>query len=181
VLALSGPAAAQRSTPAPVVVKDAKGDAPAGSPDLTRAQLGLSSDRRLRAALTLAGDWVARDLLAGDGPPGSVCARLWTVTRPGSAPPDYLACVTSRADGETFRGSVFQTRPGNELRRVAAAIVGRTSGRTVTLRFSQTSVGNPRLIRFAAEATRPGCARVSCVDTAPDAPKTATFRLRAAA
>jgi hypothetical protein len=113
VLALSGPAAAQRSTPAPVVVKDAKGDAPAGSPDLTRAQLGLSSDRRLRAALTLAGDWVARDLLAGDGPPGSVCARLWTVTRPGSAPPDYLACVTSRADGETFRGSVFQTRPGN--------------------------------------------------------------------
>jgi hypothetical protein len=164
--------------PAPTVVRDAKGDAPAGAPDLTRGQLGLSPDRRLRAALTLAGAWVAKDLLAGDGSPGSLCVRLWTVTKPGAAAPDYLACVTSRADGETARGTVFQTRPGDELRKVSDAIVGRTSVRTVTLRFSQTAIGRPSIIRFAVEATRPGCARVACVDTAPDAPNTATFRPR---
>jgi hypothetical protein len=104
--------------------------------------------------------------------------RLWTTTPRGPLPPDYLVCATARADGETMRGSVFKTKPGDELQRVGSALVGRTSDRTMTLRFSQTSVGKPRSIRFAAEATKPGCARVSCVDTAPDAPKTATFRLR---
>jgi hypothetical protein len=174
VLAASARAA---DAPSPVVVKDAK-DAVQGAPDVTRVQLGLTSEGRLRAAVTLSVGWVAHDLLASSGPPGSVCLRLWTVTKPGAAPPDYLVCATSHQDGETMRGTVFQTKPGEALRAVASATVGRTSDRTMTLRFSQSPVGRPATIRFAAEATKPGCARVSCVDTAPDAPKTATFRLR---
>jgi hypothetical protein len=174
VLAASAHAA---DAPSPVVIKDAK-DAVQGAPDVTRVQLGLTSDRRLRAAVTLSVGWVARNLLATSGPPGSVCLRVWTQTKPGAAPPDYLVCATAHQDGETMRGSVFKPQPGQPLQRVAGATVGRTSDRTVTLRFSQTVVGRPKTIRFAAEATKPGCARVSCVDTAPDAPKTATFRLR---
>ncbi len=172
-------AAPAAEAPSPTVVKDAR-DAGVGAPDLTRVQLGLTSDRRLRAALTLATGWVAKNLLAKEGPPGSLCLRLWTVTKPGAAPPDFLACVTARQDGETTRGTVFKTQPGQELSRVAGAIVGRTSDRTVTLRFSQTAIGKPATIRFTAEATKPGCARVSCVDTAPEAPKTATFKVREA-
>jgi hypothetical protein len=170
-------AAPAAEAPSPTVVKDAK-DAGGGATDLTRVQLGLTSDRRLRAAITSATGWVAKDLLAKEGPPGSLCLRLWTVTKPGAAPPDYLACITARQDGETTRGTVFKTKAGEPLTRVAGAIVGRTSERTVTLRFSQTAVGRPATIRFAAEATKPGCARVSCVDTAPEAPKTATFKVR---
>jgi hypothetical protein len=176
VLALAA-AAPAADTPSPVVVKDAK-DAVAGAPDLTRAQIGLASDRRVRFALTLAAPWQPKDLLAGEGPPGSLCVRLWTVTKPGTTPPDYLVCATARADGETMRGTVFKTHPGEQLSRAGAAIVGRTSDRTMTLRFSQTVVGRPKTIDFIAEVTKPGCARVSCVDTAPEAPKTATFRLR---
>jgi hypothetical protein len=176
-LLLLAAAAHAADSPSPTVVKDAK-DARPGAPDITRAQLGLSSDRRIRAALTLSTGWVARDLIANQGPPGSLCVRMWTVTKPGAAPPDYLACITPREDAETTQGSVMKTTPGEAPQKVANAIVGRTSDRTVTLRFSQTAVGKPKTIRFAAEATKPGCARVSCVDTAPDAPKTATFRLR---
>jgi hypothetical protein len=173
-LAAAAPAA---DAPSPTVVKDAK-DAVAAAPDLTRAQLGLASDRRVRVALTLAVPWQPKDLLAREGPPGSLCVRLWTVTKPGAAPPDFLVCATSRADGETMRGTVFKTQPGEVLAKVGPAIVGRTSDRTMTLRFSQTLVGRPKTIDFIAEATKPGCTRVSCVDTAPEAPKTATFRVR---
>ena len=173
-LASAAPAA---DTPSPTVVKDPK-DAVSGAPDLTRAQLGLASDRRVRIALTLAAPWQPKDLVASEGPPGSLCVRLWTVTKPGATPPDYLVCATARADGETMRGTVFKTQPGEELARAGAAIVGRTSDRTMTLRLSQTLVGRPKTIDFIAEVTKPGCTRVSCVDTAPEAPKTATFRLR---
>jgi len=176
VLALAAVAPAAQA-PSPTVVKDPK-DAVAGAPDLTRAQLGLASDRRVRVALTLAAPWQPKDLLAGEGPPGSLCVRLWTVTKPGATPPDYLVCATSRADGETMRGTVFKTQPGEELARAGTAIVGSTSDRTMTLRFSQSVVGRPKTIDFIAEATKPGCTRVSCVDTAPEAPKTATFRVR---
>lgn len=175
-LALSA-AAPGADTPAPVVVKDAK-DAAAGAPDLTRAQIGLASDRRIRVALTLAAPWQPKDLMAGEGPPGSLCVRLWTVTKPGAAPPDYLVCATARTDGETMRGTVFKSQPGEQMVKAGVAIVGRTSDRTMTLRFSQTVVGRPKTIDFIAEATKPGCSRVSCVDTAPEAPKTATFKLR---
>jgi len=164
-------------TSSPTVVKD-PADARPDAPDLTRAQIGLATDGRIRVALTLSKGWVARDLIANSGPPGSLCVRMWTVTKPGAAPPDYLACITARADAETTHGSVMKTIPNEAPQKVATAIVGRTSDRTVTLRFSQSAVGKPTTIRFAAEATKPGCARVSCVDTAPDAPKTATFRVR---
>jgi hypothetical protein len=33
-------------------------------------------------------------------------------------------------------------------------------------------------VRFAAEATSPGCTRPACVDTVPNAPETATLTLR---
>jgi hypothetical protein len=174
-----GAAAPAAQAPSPTVVKDAR-DAGTGAPDLTRVQLGLTSDRRLRAALTLAAGWVAKDLVSGEGPPGSLCLRLWTVTKPGAAPPDFLVCITPRQDGETTRGSILRPGSGGGLVRVGGAIVGRTSDRTVTLRFSQSAIGRPARIRFAAEATKPGCARVSCVDTAPDAPHTVSFRLRKA-
>ena len=90
-LASAAPAA---DTPSPTVVKDPK-DAVAGAPDLTRAQLGLASDRRVRIALTLAAPWQPKDLVAREGPPGSLCVRLWTVTKPGATPPDFLVCATS--------------------------------------------------------------------------------------
>ena len=109
-LSASAPAA---DTPAPVVVKDAK-DAVAGAPDLTRAQIGLASDRRVRFALTLAAPWQPKDLIAAQGPPGSLCVRLWTVTKPGATPPDYLVCATTRADGETMRGTVLKSKPGEQ-------------------------------------------------------------------
>jgi len=177
-LLLAGAAVAHAAaTSSPTVVKD-PADARSDAPDLTRAQMGMTSDGRIRVALTLAKGWVARDLIASSGPPGSLCVRMWTVSKPGAAPPDYLACITARADAETTHGSVIKTIPNEASQKVAIAIVGRTSDRTVTIRFSQSAVGRPKTIRFAAEATKPGCARVSCVDTAPDAPKTATFRVR---
>lgn len=178
LLLLAAVAQGADAPPSPTVVRD-PADARPGAPDLTRAQLGLSSDRRIRVALTLSKGWVARDLIANSGPPGSLCVRMWTQSKPGAAPPDYLACITPREDAETTHGSVIKTIPNEAPQKVASAIVGRTSDRTVTIRFSQTAVGKPKTIRFAAEATKPGCARVSCVDTAPDAPKTATFRVRA--
>jgi hypothetical protein len=178
LLLLAAIAQAADAPASPTVVKD-PADARPGAPDLTRAQLGLSSDRRIRVALTLSKGWVARDLVANTGPPGSLCVRMWTVSKPGAAPPDYLACITPREDAETTHGSVIKTIPNEAPQKVATAIVGRTSDRTVTIRFSQTAIGKPKTILFAAEATKPGCARVSCVDTAPDAPKTATFRVRA--
>jgi hypothetical protein len=173
-LAAVAPAA---TGPHPTVVRDAL-DAVAGAPDLTRVQLGPASGGRVRGALTLAEAWVAHDLLARQGPPGSLCLRLWTAAAPGGVAPDYLACVTARADGETLRGSVLRLRPGQRPQRVADAAIGRPSARTVTLTFALAAVGDPAAIRFAAEATKPGCARVRCVDTTPNAPDTAALTLK---
>ena len=146
------------------MVKDPK-DAVAGAPDLTRAQLGLASDRRVRIALTLAAPWQPKDLLAREGPPGSLCVRLWTVTKPGATPPDFLVCATSRADGETMRGTVFKTQPGEELAKAGLAIVGRTSDRTMTLRFSQTLVGAARRRSTSSPRRRSPDARGSRAST----------------
>jgi hypothetical protein len=177
-LALAAVAAAQEPAPpdAPVVARDPVDTA--GGLDLTRVQLARASDGRLRAALTLSAPWQMRDLPAEDGPPGSLCLRMWTRADPPDAPPDYLLCITADARAEHMRGSVLVERDG-ELDRVAAAQLARSSERTVVARFSQSAVGRPARIRFAAEATAPGCARPVCADTAPNAPATVTLTLRA--
>jgi hypothetical protein len=177
VLAATAPAATFR--PKTVVVRDHGGDVAAPAPDLTRVALSRGSDGRIRAALTLGGEWKPGDLLTRSGPPGSLCVRLWTVAVPPNTAPDYIVCVTAQ-DSRRLRATVLQERPDRLPRVVGPAAVSQRGKRSVVVRFSQTSVGRPALIRFAAEATRAGCVRPSCVDTAPDAPATATFRLRRA-
>ena len=167
----------------PVVVREGRDARAAGGPDLTRVQLGRADDGRLRGALTLAEPWTAGSLMAEPGaeqpaPPGSVCLRLWTRSPTRGAPADFLVCITATRDGERLTGSVLREGENGLLRRVGQATVGRTSTRTATLRFSQSAIGRPARVRFAAEATRAGCPRTSCVDTAPDAPQTATLVLR---
>ncbi|MEA2290176.1 MAG: hypothetical protein QOD55_2173 [Solirubrobacteraceae bacterium] len=169
------PALAQ-APPAPTVVRDPP-DAAVGGLDITRVQLGRAPDGRLRAALTLAAPWRVRDLPALSGPPGSLCLRLWTRGEPAGVPADHLVCVTADETGHRLRGSVL-AQPGTELRRVGGATLARSSTRTVVMRFSQSAIGRPATVRFAAEATKPGCAIPACVDTAPNAPATATLTLR---
>ena len=177
VLALAA-AAPAAETPSPMVVKDPK-DAVAGAPDLTRAQIGLASDRRVRFALTLAAPWQPKDLIARRGAAGlAVRAPV-----DGDQARRHAARLPRVRDGARRRRDHARHRLQDASRASswpgpALAIVGRTSDRTMTLRFSQTLVGRPKTIDFIAEATKPGCTRVSCVDTAPEAPKTATFRLR---
>jgi hypothetical protein len=174
------PSAATAAVGDPVVVREGR-DARAGGLDLTRVQLGRSADGRLRAALTLAAGWSAATLVARSdppNPPGSVCLRLWTVSATRGAPADFLVCVTADRSGRRLRAGVLREGDDGLLERVAPAQVGRASSRTAILRFSQTAIGRPARVRFAAEATRPGCVRTSCVDTAPDAPATASLVLR---
>jgi hypothetical protein len=177
--ALSGAALAAAPAPAPQAATDAKGDV--RSPlDLTRLSISRSSDGRLRASITLAQAWDGKALLADSGPPGSVCLKAWTTTAPPDTTPDYLICTTSAADG-TLRGSILKARANKLPERTGGADVTRPSDRTVTLRFSQTAIGQPATLYVAAESTRPGCTRGSCVDQVPDAPKTLSLKLRAAA
>jgi hypothetical protein len=180
------PAAARASAAGePVVVREGR-DARAGGPDLTRVQLGRGADGRLRGAVTLAAAWTPGDLLgAADAPqpapPGSICLRLWTRGAASGRAADFLVCLTALRGGERLTASVLREADDGLLRRVGRATVARSSTRTATLRFSQSAIGRPARVRFAAEATRPGCPRTSCVDTAPDAPATATLVLRGAA
>src|SRR3954449_7642795 len=159
-----------------IVVRDPVDTAPAL--DLTRVQLGRAPDGRLRAALTLAAAWRMQDLPADDGPPGSLCLRMWTTTKGPGTFPDFLLCVTADARGRHLRGDVLVERDG-ALQRVAGAALARSSLRTVVARFSQSAIGRPARVRFAGEATPPGCPRPACVDTAPNAPAVGTLTLRA--
>jgi hypothetical protein len=180
VLATAGAGGALAATaPKPVKSADPRGDV-SSTLDLTRVSLTRGSDGRLRASITLAAAWDAKALVPeGGGVPGSVCLKTWTTNVPPDTTPEYLVCVTADADG-ALRGSVLRERANKLPERVAGADVSRPSTRTVTLRFSQTSLGRPATVHVAAESTRPGCPRVSCIDTAPDAPKTLTYKLRAA-
>lgn len=158
-------------------MRDAKGDVRgAKAPDITRTSLARGSDGRLRATVSLAAALSPADLLSDDGPPGSVCLRLWTASRPPSLPADYLVCATAQ-DAKTLRATVVKEDKDGLPDRAGAATVSLRAGRIVILRFSQSAIQRPKTIRFAAEATRAGCPRMSCVDTVPDAPGTATFRL----
>lgn len=170
--------AATKDAPKTVAVRDAKGDARGDkAPDLVRASLGRGSDGRLRATFSLAAKLTPADLRAASGPPGSLCLRLWTASNPPNEPDDFLACVTTQTD-DTLRGTVMREDLDGQPDRVGSASVSLRDGRIMIMRFSQSAIGRPATIRFAAEATRAGCARTSCIDTAPDAPKTATFKLR---
>jgi hypothetical protein len=163
----------------PVVLTDPGGDVN-GPLDLKRVSLQRASDGRLRAAVSFAAKITPKTLLATSGPPGSACVRIWTVVDvdPAATRPDRLVCVTARSEDE-LRGGVYEVR-GTELpKRLAGASVRRnTTGRNVVIRFTQSSLGRPRRIRFAVESTQPGCERPSCIDTLPDAGAVKTFRLR---
>jgi hypothetical protein len=171
-----GAAAALAATPAPQSATDAKGDV-RGTLDLTRVSVARSADGRLRASITLAAAWDAGALKADSGPPGSICLKTWTTSVAPDTTPDYLVCVTADAQGN-LRGSVLHERANKLPERTAGADVSRPTARTVTLRFSQTALGQPATLSVGAETTRPGCPRVTCIDTAPDAPKTLTLKLR---
>jgi hypothetical protein len=168
---------AATSTPKPQVATDPKGDVGDNDLDLTRVSLKRTSDGRLQASLTLAAAWDGKDLLASSGPPGSLCLKAWTTTTPPDTTPDWLICATAGKDG-VLRGSILQERANKLPARTGGADVTQPSGRTVTLRFAQASIGSPAKLYVAAEAVRPGCTRGSCTDLAPDAPKYLTFKLR---
>lgn len=170
-------AAAHAAAPS-ATAADPAGDVAGSSPDLTRFTIARGADGRLAATLTLAAAWQPADLRAASGPPGSLCAKVWAASAPPDQPPDYLVCATADAQGQ-LRGSVLQERANKLPVRVAAAAVSRPSSRVVRLRFAQSAVGSPARPRFAAEATAPGCVVLTCVDTAPDAPKALALRLRA--
>jgi hypothetical protein len=175
-LAVSAALAAPSKT---LVITDQRNDV-GGALDLTRVSLQRSSDGRLRAALSFADKVTPKTLLAGSGPPGSACLRIWTAARadPASTRPDRLACVKARSEDE-FRGGVYEVTGAALPKRVADASIEHTaSGQSIVMRFTQSSSGRPRRIRFAVEATRPGCVRVTCIDTLPNAGAARTFRLR---
>jgi len=173
--ALAAAAAAPAQTDGTAVVRDPVDTA--GGLDLTRVQLGRAPDGRLRAALTLAAPWRMRDLPADEGPPGSLCLRMWTTTRRPGTFPDHLLCVTADARGRHMHGDLMVERDG-ALQRERTVALARASLRTVVARFPQSAIGQPDSVRFAGEATPPGCDRPACVDTAPNAPGVATLTLR---
>jgi hypothetical protein len=177
-LAALAATAGAAAAPKPVVSTDAKGDVRSAL-DLTRVSVARGADGRLRASMTLAAAWDGTALLATGGPPGSLCLKLWIASAAPDFPPDVLVCATADKDG-TLRGSVLKERANKLPERIAGADVSRPSTRTVTLRFSQSAIGSPAKLTVAAETTRPGCPRASCIDTAPDAPKTLELVLRKA-
>jgi hypothetical protein len=162
-----------------VVISDPDADVD-GPLDLARASLQRAADGRLRAVVTFREKVTAKTLLASSGPPGSACLRIWTPvdSDPTAMAPDRLVCVTARSQDE-LRAGVYDTTDAGLPTRVADASVKRNaSGRSIMIRFTQSSLGRPERIRFTVESTLPGCERVSCIDTAPDAGATRTFRLR---
>src|SRR3954451_5740609 len=170
--------AAATFTPKTTTVKDATGDVAKNPMDLVRVSLGRASNGELRGSLTAAAAVSAKAPGAKAGTPGTVCLRLWTKTKAGGTPPDYLVCATADKTGKHLEGSVLQERAGTTPIRVGPAHVSRSTSHNVTLRFGQSLVGRPATIDFAAETIPGGCDRISCTDTAPEDGKVARFRLR---
>ena len=171
--------AAFAATSKPIVLSDPRGDV-RGPLDLARVSLQRAPDGRLRAAVSFTAKITPKTLLASSGPPGSACLRIWTAADadPAAIRPDRLVCVTARSEDE-LRGGVYAVTGPELPKRLADASVRRsTSGRNVVIRFTQSSLGSPRRIRFGVEATQPGCERPSCIDTLPDAGAAKGFRLR---
>src|SRR5687768_7936777 len=137
--------AALAATSKPIVVTDARDDV-SGPLDITRTSLQRASDGRLRAALSFTEKLTPKALLAGSGPPGSACIRIWTAADadPASMRPDRLACVTARSNDE-FRGGVYAIEGAGLPERVTGASVKITASRTtIVLRFTQSSIGRPQ-------------------------------------
>lgn len=181
-LSLSAGAAAQGRT-GPVSAKDRRGDAGDGGLDVVRVALGRNSDGRLRAELTMADAWDAATLRTGNEP-GSVCLRLYTKRDPEAEPPDFLVCASPTPAGENVTASVFRDRSNGLPTRVGTVRASRPTERTIFMKFSQSSIGKPATVRFAAEtrSTADGCPpTVGCRDLAPRAPRTRTLTLRQAA
>ncbi|HZO36879.1 MAG TPA: hypothetical protein VFB41_08385 [Solirubrobacteraceae bacterium] len=164
------------ATPAgEAVIVDAKGDVP-GALDVAAVRFGLGEDQRLRAIVTMAAPWESKALLAGDDRvPGSVCLRLYTKADPAAAAPDYLVCATVAADGASMRGEVLRERGHTLPKLIGKATVTRPTQRSITIRFARSAIGSPKSLRFGVEATKPGCSSATCVDSVPDAPKTARY------
>ena len=163
----------------PVVLSDETGDV-SGALDIQRASLSRASDGRLRAVFTFAAKVTPKAMLATTGPPGSACLRIWTAADadPQAMRPDRLVCVTADKD-EKLRAGVFQQQDAGLARRTASAsVTANASGRSFVVRVAQSALGRPAIIRFAFESTRPGCERVSCIDSVPDGGATRRFRLR---
>jgi hypothetical protein len=158
-----------------VVVSDGRDTS--GKLDLVRVSMGRGPDGRLRAVVTMDSSWDGADMVSSTGPPGSVCVRLWTAHQPKEGAPDFLACVSARRDGK-LTGGIFLARGEDFPRRAGDATVARPSGRSVVIRFAQSTIGRPSVLRFAVESTKAGCVRTSCVDTAPNAPSTRRLVLR---
>jgi hypothetical protein len=162
-----------------VAISDRKGDVD-GALDIQRAQFGIASDGRLRAVITLAEKVDPGALLTRSGPPGSVCVKIWTAADadPAATAPDRLVCVTARSSDELRASVLRQSRPGSPERVATASVGTNDSRRSLIVRFAQSALGSPGLIRFAVESTRRGCPRVSCVDQVPDDGAVRRFRLR---
>ena len=179
VLGAAATAATAATAGTQVVVTDPKGDVTASKLDIVRGSLELASDGKLRATVTFARAVTDDDLGATgtESVPGGVCLRLWSEGQsPSAQAPDHLVCAD--ADGGSLRGSVLRERPADLPVRTARAAVRRTSTRTLVIRFAQTAVGHPARVRFGLESTRPGCPRTSCIDTAPNAPRSAVLVIR---
>lgn len=173
-------ASAAFAAPSGTVVIADPGDDAGGALDLTRVSLQRASDGRLRAVLTFAEKVTPRALLASSGPPGSACLRIWTApdADPRAMRPDRLVCATARSQ-EELRGGVYEVTGAGLPKRLADAAVKRNaSGRSIVIRFTQSALGRPQRIRFAVESTRPGCERVSCIDTVPGKGAVRSFTLR---
>ena len=100
------------------------------------------------------------------------------MSRPGTTKPDLLACVTAQSDGRTLRATISKEVPGALPSTVGSATLTRPSDTSIALGIRADLLGRPRRLAFAGEATGPGCARLSCVDLAPDGGATRTLRLR---
>jgi hypothetical protein len=179
-LALAGGAGAFAAKSKHVIIADATRDV-SGALDLQRISLSLARDGRLRAIVTFAGTITPKALLAGAGPPGSVCLKVWTApdADPSATRPDRLVCATALNEHELRANVLRQVGTGLPTAVGSAAVRVNRSGRSLVLRISQSSLGRPALLRFAVESTRPGCERVSCIDDAPDK-AVRRFRVRGA-
>lgn len=168
-LALLAGAPARAQAPATVSAQD-PADALENAPDLKRVGATRLADGDVRLSVSLVDEIVPEELLSergADGPPGSVCVRLWTLSTPRTTPPDLLACVTARST-RALRATITREEDGAPPTVVASPALTRPSGRSFALRVPKALLGRATRLRFAAEATQPGCPRLSCVDLAPD-------------